>query len=184
MDLGSIFLILSLLVLVGMFIGRPFIEHKAVSVTHEEQAHSALLAERDRIITALQELDFDHSMGKIPSEDYPGQRAYLLQRGASVLQNLDEYLDQHAGEDSLKSSTAGLETTRAGNQPAKLRRAGNGSISAGVLTTEEAEDELEILIASRRRARQEKAAGFCPQCGGALQKSDLFCPKCGAGVKE
>jgi predicted amidophosphoribosyltransferase len=36
------------------------------------------------------------------------------------------------------------------------------------------------LLADRRRVRQEKAVGFCPQCGGPVQKSDRFCPKCGA----
>jgi hypothetical protein len=41
------------------------------------------------------------------------------------------------------------------------------------------DDDLETLIANRRRVRKEKSAGFCPQCGGPLQKSDRFCPKCG-----
>ena len=42
------------------------------------------------------------------------------------------------------------------------------------------DDDLEQLIAARRRERQEKAVGFCPRCGAALQKSDRFCAKCGA----
>ncbi|MFQ5617019.1 MAG: zinc-ribbon domain-containing protein, partial [Anaerolineales bacterium] len=42
------------------------------------------------------------------------------------------------------------------------------------------DDEIEALIATRRRSRKEKSAGFCPQCGRAAQKSDKFCSKCGA----
>jgi rubrerythrin len=42
------------------------------------------------------------------------------------------------------------------------------------------DDAVEAMLADRRRVRQEKAAGFCPQCGGPVQKSDRFCPKCGA----
>jgi ribosomal protein S27AE len=38
------------------------------------------------------------------------------------------------------------------------------------------------LIASRRRERLEKAAGFCPQCGKPVQISDKFCPRCGASL--
>jgi predicted amidophosphoribosyltransferase len=46
------------------------------------------------------------------------------------------------------------------------------------------DDDLETLLANRRRARSEKSAGFCSQCGGPFQKSDRFCPKCGAKVIE
>ncbi|HWQ84225.1 MAG TPA: zinc ribbon domain-containing protein, partial [Anaerolineales bacterium] len=42
-----------------------------------------------------------------------------------------------------------------------------------------ADDSIEVALAQRRRQRQEKSAGFCPQCGGPVQKSDRFCPKCG-----
>ena len=63
------------------------------------------------------------------------------------------------------------------------RSAGRGQVPAsrGVSAAVAApDDEMEVLIANRRRVRQGKAAGFCPQCGGPLQKSDRFCPKCGA----
>ena len=92
MDLGSIFLILALLILVGLYIGRPLIEDKGnVSVLQETEDHnrSMLMAERDRILNALQELDFDHALGKIPEEDYPQQRTMLLTRGATILRELD-----------------------------------------------------------------------------------------------
>jgi predicted amidophosphoribosyltransferase len=45
------------------------------------------------------------------------------------------------------------------------------------------DDELETLLANRRRVRSEKSGGFCPQCGGAVQKSDRFCPKCGGRLE-
>ncbi|RPJ39959.1 MAG: zinc ribbon domain-containing protein, partial [Chloroflexi bacterium] len=41
-------------------------------------------------------------------------------------------------------------------------------------------DELEEMIATRKRERKESAAGFCPRCGKPVQKSDKFCSKCGA----
>jgi rubrerythrin len=44
------------------------------------------------------------------------------------------------------------------------------------------DDDLEAVLANRRRERAEKAAGFCPQCGYAVRKSDKFCPKCGASL--
>jgi hypothetical protein len=42
------------------------------------------------------------------------------------------------------------------------------------------DDDLEALIASRRRDKEEKAAGFCSQCGSPVHQADKFCPRCGA----
>lgn len=172
MDLGSIFLILALFVLVGLYIVRPFFAHKGSSVGVEERVHSSLLAERDQILAALQELDFDNAMGKIPEEDYPLQRALLLKKGAEVLRSMET----HQGQKETKKEQAVLRTFVAAGEAVPTAAGANGK--------EAPDDDLEVLIASRRRSRPEKAGGFCPQCGGPLQKSDMFCPKCGANVKN
>jgi hypothetical protein len=99
MDIGSIFLILGLLVLVILFISRPFLERKTLPASGEDHELSSLLAERDRILNALQELDFDFALGKIPESDFPGQRASLLQRGADILRQLDTLRAVHSQED-------------------------------------------------------------------------------------
>ena len=110
MDIGSILLLLALLVLIGLFIARPLIDREAVVVSPEEdqQEHeiSTLLAERDRILTALHELDFDHALGKIPEQEYPPQRALLLLQGADVLRKLDEY-DQVAPANDMEATHRG-----------------------------------------------------------------------------
>ncbi len=93
MEIGSIFLIIALLLLVGLFVSRPFMEEKPVksyAVNIQEHERSALLAERDRLVTALKELEFDNLLHKIPDEDYPNQRARLLEQGAEVLRKLDD----------------------------------------------------------------------------------------------
>lgn len=181
---GSFFLIGTLLVLVGLYITRPLLDKKPVRngglSQHEQQEISSLLAERDRVLNALQELDFDNALGKIPPEDYPVQRQMILTHGAVVLRKLDEFYAE-AGGTQAGSAEDRLEAVIAS------RRLAGGAVAAadaGAATfngagIEEAGDEIEVLIASRRRARQGKSAGFCPQCGTALQKSDKFCPKCG-----
>ena len=113
MDIGSVFLLLALLLLVGLFISRPLFERKAVAVTQEEHELSSLMAERDRILTALHELDFDHALGKIPEEDYPSQRSSLLQRGASILRRLDEYSEQASDIDFEARIEAAIAARRA-----------------------------------------------------------------------
>jgi hypothetical protein len=197
MDLGSIFLILALLVLVGLFVARPLFERSTSAQTGDEQAggrsqtdaadhdQSALLAERDRVLNALQELDFDNVLGKIPAEDYPQQRAVLLQRGADILRQLDA-LQAQAGQPAENNIEARIEAAiaarRADLQSASIPAAagGNGHGRGVSSTIASPDDELEVMLASRRRVRGEKAAGFCPKCGRAVQKSDRFCPKCGA----
>jgi hypothetical protein len=175
MDIGSIFLILALMVLVILIIIRPFFEHKAVSVTVEDQEHSFLLAEQDRILDALMELDLDFSMGKIPEEDYPLQRTVLLKKGSNVLRRLEQFQGKKAAQTTKKTHDR-LE--------AWVSKDDTGdSVMKHKSQVEDPEDELEILIASRRRTREGRSAGFCSKCGVPLQKSDIFCPKCGERLK-
>src|SRR5690349_19145383 len=117
MDLGSLFLIFAVVVLVGLFVSRPFLDQRLrssrrakTSVDEAEHRRSSLLAERDRILTALQELDFDHALGKIPEEEYPAQRAAYLHQGAEVLRELDTFQPNKASapaaEDRLEAAIA------------------------------------------------------------------------------
>jgi hypothetical protein len=194
MDIGSIFLILALLVLVGLFVARPLFERKAVvtspEIGEEEHTHSALLAEQDRILNALQELDFDYQLGKVPAEDYPGQRALLVQHGAEVLRQLDQLAAQPAASNLEARIEAAIAARRidAGRRPPArsmreqrekmeaLAEAGNQSLPVELAE----DDDIEVQLAARRRERSDRSAGFCPNCGRPVQKSDRFCPKCGA----
>src|ERR687883_339144 len=92
MDLTAIFFSLALLILVGIYLYAPFMERRARRITEEEHKLSTLMAERDRVINSLQELDFDFNLGKIPEEDYPVQRSSLLQKGADILRKIDALL--------------------------------------------------------------------------------------------
>jgi rubrerythrin len=168
MDIGSIFLILAVLVPVMVFIARPLLERKATAVTIEEHDYSALLAERDRVLNALQELEFDHTLGKIPEEDYPTQRTNLMHYGAEILRRIDEY----EGSSTEAISDAQIEAAISARKVAAA--------------TADPDDELEALIAARRREQksngQAKTGGFCPQCGNCVQETDRFCPKCGEAL--
>jgi len=67
MELGSIFLILALIVMVGVYLYAPFTSRGRRLGVNEMHELSSLKAERDRIINSLQELDFDFNLGKIPA---------------------------------------------------------------------------------------------------------------------
>jgi hypothetical protein len=201
MDIGSLFLILALLILVGLFVSRPFFEPKATAVTKQEHDLSALLAEKDRTLTALQELEFDFVLGKIPEENYPAQRAFLVQKGIEVLQRLDGLQDQTLPIQStgpvkitgtvmspelVKNAVERLDVEVVERLVSQEAARGKNTVvtSGGNGGGNYPDDPVEALIAARRRNRQGKAAGFCHKCGGPLQQSDLFCPKCGTAVKD
>ncbi|HTX92452.1 MAG TPA: zinc ribbon domain-containing protein [Anaerolineales bacterium] len=161
MDLGAILLLLAVIILVVLFVSMPFTEHWRVQVAGGRQL-SALMAERDRILNTIQELDFDQSLGKIPAEEYPNQRALLLQSGAEVLRRLDEIQSQMAAADGRQ--------TGKGLRPLAARKL--------------SDEDLEDLIANRRSLRKIKATGFCPKCGKPVMQSDRFCPSCGQAVNQ
>ena len=98
MDIGTILLLLALVLFVAGFIFRPF-RNGSPKVLEEDLKLSGLLSERERILDALVELDFDNELGKVPDDIYPKQRAYLLATGADLLRKLEEEYGDHAGED-------------------------------------------------------------------------------------
>jgi len=175
MELTAIFFSLAVLILVGMYLYAPFMERRARRVTEEEHELSALMAERDRVVNSLQELDFDFKLGKIPEEDYPAQRTSLLQKGADILRRIDSLAPASPFE--RRSGPDGPDTDTRLEQAIAARRA--DASAADVRVTE---DDLESLIASRRKGRKNKSAGFCPKCGKPVMVTDRFCPSCGKSL--
>lgn len=169
MELGAIFFTLAVITLVGMYIGQPYIQHRGRRATQEDHEYSALMAEYDRAVNTLQELDFDNSLGKIPAEDYPRQRAELLSKGADLLRKLDAIRSQESSHDAESRLEAAVASRRAD---------ASAEESVAVLDDE----DLETMIAARRKTRKEKSAGFCPKCGKPVQVSDRFCPSCGKAI--
>jgi hypothetical protein len=186
MDIGSILILFALLLLVGLYIARPILEGKSSStVNSEEHDRSALLAERDRMINALQELEFDYALGKIPEGDYPVQRAQMLHYGAEILRKLDAHSPPSPGAAQKEKVSAEdrLEAAIVRRRKAQSAATAAGAPSAnGENGNGAPDDNLEVMIAQRRRERQGKSAGFCHQCGSPLQQSDRFCPRCGLKI--
>ena len=173
MDLGAILLLLALLLGVGLFLAAPLMGSLPFSSPQETREASSLMAERDRVINALQELDFDYKLGKIPEEDYPGQRKTLLQRGADILRRLDEL------ESTSRAGSAPLADPDARIEQAAAARRGDGSRTEEPL----GDARIESMVAARRAARHAKSAGFCPRCGKSVLVTDQFCPNCGKALQ-
>jgi hypothetical protein len=174
MELTAIFFSLAVLILVGIYLYSPFMERRARRVTEEEHELSALMAERDRVINSLQELDFDFKLGKIPEEDYPVQRSALLQKGADILRKIDAL----APPSTFGQGRNGQDTEARLERAIAARRA-----DAALVRVEVTDDDIESMISSRRKSRTNKAAGFCPKCGKPVMVTDRFCPSCGKSLR-
>jgi hypothetical protein len=157
MDLGSIFVTLAIVIIVVGYIARPLIENRGYAVTEPDHRLSTLQAQRDQILTVLQELDMDHAMGKVQGEDYEAQRSVLVSRGAAVLKELDLL----AG--------VGVQT--------------DGHIDQGEFATRKLEGQIEDAVSQMRRDSSKLDSNFCSHCGSALESGDQFCSNCGTAIK-
>ncbi|MEB2333138.1 MAG: zinc ribbon domain-containing protein [Anaerolineaceae bacterium] len=149
MDIIAIFLTVAVLALVVIYLSAPFRRGKGWRIGVEEHELSALLAEHERTLDSLQELDFDFRLGKIPEGEYPAQRASLLQKGADLLRQID----------ALRAS-----------YPHEAAKVGENRLD---------DAQIETLISKRRAELKNQPAGFCPHCGKPAQANDKFCSSCG-----
>jgi len=184
MDLiGSLILLGIVIVLVVLFVTRPLTLRRRMR-TEANPVLSSLLAERDRVLNSLKELDFDNSLGKIPAEAYPQQRLSLVQQGAEILRKLDQLTPAQAPVIGLPT---GQEDPVEAILAARRHRLSAGAIQSEVEgepeDKDENKDEAESLIANRRKLRPVKSGNFCSHCGRALLTTDRFCPGCGQPVQ-
>ncbi len=191
METGSLLLIISLLIISVFIIIRPILKRHLIkdfepATSQIDHRLSALLAERDRLLTLLKELDFDNALGKIPETEYPRQRNALMLNGIEILKQIDDtthksggaHLVQHREKELLDSPQQNHSPVQIGNNNGMSH-----TNSVGVAVISNSEDELEIIISDRRRSRGGRADGFCPNCGAVHQMKDLFCPRCGVRIE-
>jgi hypothetical protein len=170
MDIGSLLLSLALLLLVGFIVARPILERRGAREKEISRADQ-LAAERESLLTALRDLDFDHATGKIGDEDYAPQRAQLVAQGVAVLKQLDGVLSKSK---EAFSPAAGEGTVSAEDEIERAIAARRKTQAAP-----NAADQIEAEVAARRKPAPTANAVTCPHCGAAAKPGDRFCPKCG-----
>ena len=150
MTIGTILLGVALLILVGLYLARPFLKPHKVS-DHPATKREQLLIEKESILTQIQKLDFDVDTKKIPPEVHQVQREELVQRAAVILQQLDE-MDTHP-------STIDAE------------------IEAAIASIRQVDTVVSAPVV--QPAANNGKGRFCPECGNSTGASDNFCTNCG-----
>ena len=195
MDIGAILIGLAALILVVFLVSQPLMDRRQ---RREETVSEAdrLRDERDRILTTLRDLDFDHASGKVLDEDYAPRRASLVAEGAAVLKQLDELkpagpapLDgevEQAIAARRRGAGAGSAPAQAAGDADEAERAIAARRRRQAAATAPDADAAEQAIAARRQRSRPAASGggvakvYCSQCGQAALPGDKFCAKCGA----
>jgi hypothetical protein len=84
-----------LAVLAVLFVARPFLREPAPAsdlldeLGEVQRRRLELIEERDRALSALKELEFDHRTGKVTDDDYRALVGPLRRRAAEALQALE-----------------------------------------------------------------------------------------------
>jgi hypothetical protein len=74
------------------FLREPVAADDRLDAPGAEESHRLeLLDERDRVLAALKELEFDHRTGKIGDEDYRSQIGPLRRSAAAALRAIERY---------------------------------------------------------------------------------------------
>lgn len=114
----------------GLFVLLPLLEREETSSSgtggragsaRQRQALETLHAEKDRVLRAIRELDFDYDMDKLTGAAYAAQRIRLIYLAVAIIKRIDELEAEIASQQvRAEAAVAALRKTRR----AKTRRAG------------------------------------------------------------
>ena len=134
-----------------------------VTVATQGRAGVTLAELRDehwRVLKAIKELDFDHSMGKLSDEDHASLGRQYRLRAIEVMRELDGARDLHP---EVRRALAEIDTpTQSGELPTL-------DAKAPVVTPKDGNDV---------------ATHLCPTCGGDNDPDARFCKHCGKPMDE
>jgi len=90
MAFSSFLIVLGIFVIAGIIIVRPFLVEQNISTPVVPKKYDSLLAERERLLSSIEDLDLEHDLQKISSQEHSRNRDILLSQAAQVLVQLDK----------------------------------------------------------------------------------------------
>jgi len=101
MTLTSLIIILFIFVLAGLIVMRPFLNKVEGRISRTVGRYDSLLAERERLLSAIEDLDLDLELNKISPEEHAQDRKTLLTEAADVLKELDRVSKPKSGKKAV-----------------------------------------------------------------------------------
>ncbi|NQS91999.1 MAG: zinc ribbon domain-containing protein [Chloroflexi bacterium] len=144
----SLIIVLFIFVLAGLIIMRPFLDSSTKLGGSGSGVYDSLLAERERLLSSIEELDLDLELSKISPQEHSTSRDQLLSQAADVLQKLDKYPQKGKAKKISSLSSAGKDDL---DKMINARR-------------KELKAEKSMFCSSCGKPVQ-KGAQFCSHCG-------------------
>jgi hypothetical protein len=168
LTIGSILLGVALVIIVVLYLLRPFAFPEDETVRLDREEVDGLVLRRDGLLRQIRELDDDMEAAKVAPELYQHRRPQLVRQAALIMQQLDA----HGYEET--PLTADLDA----QIEAAVKR---------LRAPEEIDADIEAAVRQARARRPAPVNGaaatvatsFCPKCGRRVEAEDRFCPKCG-----
>lgn len=190
LTIGSALLGLALVILVFLYLARPFAMREDEETRVNREEIDALLLRKESILRDIRELDDDYESAKVAPEMYMAARPQMVRQAALIMKQLDD----HGYIEAVEVAPAVAPPDIDAQIEAAVRR---------IRTPEQLDEQLEAAI---RQTRQKPAAAatvtavtpaptmaptsangatrFCPQCGRRVESGDRFCPNCGRNLIE
>jgi predicted nucleic acid-binding Zn ribbon protein len=158
MQISSLIIGVTLLGIALYIIALPF-RQKEGKGAGKSKAAASNERQRDEVLLALRDLEFDFKTGKVTEEDYGPLHAQLLAEAA-------KYIEAEKEEDQQ------LETL------IQSRRKSTSSLKCESCGT-----PLEAGQKFCSKCGQAAKSVSCPSCGKKIHAGDLFCSSCGTHIE-
>ena len=159
MEISSIFVGFALFVASLAYVSLPF-RQKRLKTTSGASAHTPQKGQRDAVLSALRELDFDFKTGKVSEEDYQPLRTQLMAEAAQYIEM------EKKGDDQLEEM---IQARRAVKQQGSKCPHCEAPVQAGQRFCSKCGSAVNTEL--------------CPSCGKKIQAGDLFCSSCGNKIQ-
>lgn len=188
LTIGSALLGLALVLVVVLFLVRPFAMPEDEEKRIDREEIDSLLLRKESILRDIRELDDDYESAKVAPELYNRTRPRMVKQAALLMKQLDEhgYVEPAAGavpsvDAQIEAAVRRMRTPQQldDEMEAAIRRARAKSDGVAIAETTAAAAE-EVAV----RAANDGTLHYCPQCGRAVQSDEHFCPKCGRKLDQ
>lgn len=175
----NIIIITIITAILALYIVLPFFRKKAgsqsdVSVIVDNAVENTLIQrinaldnQKETLYSAIKDIEFDYSLGKLSSDDFNELNTKYKMEAAELLKEID----------NLKTKTEiSVADNKLEQEILSYRK------SSGV--KDSLENELEKEIAAFKTTYSTVAGKLCPQCGSEYGAQDVFCSKCGVKLER
>ncbi|MEK6223327.1 MAG: zinc ribbon domain-containing protein [Thermodesulfobacteriales bacterium] len=140
--------------------GNDFPVMSGVKTTAEKL--KSLDNQKEALFSAIRDIDFDYSLGKLSKEDYEELKSKYKLEAAGVLKEMDQTQKQ--------SGTRGPDYELE-QEISSYRKTDN------VIEDKNIEEEISAFRSTSNKTDKEHK---CSECGNEYSSEDMFCSKCGA----